>query len=458
MDFEWQAFGPIDKSSPFHKHAMDLKKKRKSRWPFSSILSNINTGTHSQFESPLKTEVPSWNEPATKPWDFSKPSVASPEPSPFRTASFTTPRKPLDVDFSSGPETSPAEQADNEDTPESKPFEFTSGITKSSNKRNSLFGMYGRFAPSPGRVAKGYYENLERRLHKRRRRAQNFESQLVSARRASEDTSGDEVGALMPPLRQKRTFPKNQPYSQDWHSTENEGWLRATFTFLTTFPDAPAIIAKYLQIFFNFVIFGSIFYVVYSFYATIQADVNRASDEAMAEILSEMAQCSKNYIENQCGADARLPALETICSNWELCMNRDPAAVKRARLSAHTFAEILNSFVEPISLKTMAFASTVIILSIVVNNVTFTLYRRQYEQHHNQQPGSFGQYQSQSSYGQYPAIQTGKTSQLASPGYAQGNWHDNGTHDGNQRRLEYNTSPTKEHMARARSRSPEKWG
>lgn len=92
---------------------------------------------------------------------------------------------------------------------------------------------------------------------------------------------------------------------------------------------------------------------IYSFYATIRADVDRASDEAVAEVLAEMAACSKNYIENRCGADSRLPALEQVCSNWELCMNRDPNAVKRARLSAHTFAEIFNSFVEPISLKTM---------------------------------------------------------------------------------------------------------
>jgi len=34
-------------------------------------------------------------------------------------------------------------------------------------------------------------------------------------------------------------------------------------------------------------------------------------------------------------------------------MSRDPREVARARVSAETFAEILNSFVEPISYKAM---------------------------------------------------------------------------------------------------------
>jgi len=34
-------------------------------------------------------------------------------------------------------------------------------------------------------------------------------------------------------------------------------------------------------------------------------------------------------------------------------MNRDPNSVGRAKISAHTFAQIFNSFIEPISYKAM---------------------------------------------------------------------------------------------------------
>ena len=118
-------------------------------------------------------------------------------------------------------------------------------------------------------------------------------------------------------------------------------------------PIAPAILTKYMQLFFNAIMLGGILYMILSFYLTIQADVNRASEEAAADLLAEMAACSKNFLDNRCGANNRLPALEAVCQNWELCMNRDPNSVRRARLSAQTFAEIFNSFIEPITLKTL---------------------------------------------------------------------------------------------------------
>jgi hypothetical protein len=66
-----------------------------------------------------------------------------------------------------------------------------------------------------------------------------------------------------------------------------------------------------------------------------------------------MAVCSKEYLENRCAPNTRVPAMEKACLAWEKCMNRDPTVVGRARVSAETFAEIINSFIEPISYKTM---------------------------------------------------------------------------------------------------------
>ena len=261
-----------------------------------------------------------------------------PEQSPYRAPSFTTPRKPLDFNFDSsgGDNSSPAEQADNEDTPDATPHvvSFINGEAMAGQKRNSLAGLYGRFAPSPPKSSKkGFSISMVKKIHKRRRKA--MDQQLV-LRRPSDPISSEEDSPT------ELTF-----------KTEEIGWLTGLFTFIHKYPDAPSIIAKYLQVLFNFLICFGCLYMIYSFWATIKADVDKASEDAMAEVLAEMAACSKSYVENRCGSDQRLPALETICSNWESCMNRDPSAVRRARLSAHTFAEILNSFVEPISLKTM---------------------------------------------------------------------------------------------------------
>ena len=464
MDFEWQGYGPVDVTSPFHRYAMESSKKRKLSKDQSVVVSQPEAGSHTQLDSPQKSQLPSFTEPNGKPFFFSQMPATPGQASPFRNPSFTTPHKPIDIDFSSGPENSSPIEADNDETPEATPYKFTSGSTKASNKRNSLFGLYGKFAPSP-RAGAPYNDALERKIHKRRRRAlnlsQNSNTQLVLARQSSDDTDSDEAiaaaaRAISSPSKRSPTKSKSQKTLPAFEETPPPGLLTKVFTFISTYPDAPLIISRYLQVFFNFLILTGIFYLLYSFYATIQSDVDRASDEAMAEVLSEMSLCSKQYIENQCGADARLPALETICSNWEICINRDPAAVKRARLSAHTFAEIFNSFVEPISLKTMAFTSALIVLSIVVSNATFTFYRRQYESHHHDQDQGYG-----GQYQQYPSGQWHPGPYANSQPY-QGQLQHSGwnespqkTNSSGQGQLEWNRSPSKDH-GRGRSRSPEK--
>jgi hypothetical protein len=303
-------------------------------------------GSHSIFDSPERSSVPSLREPNSQPFLFSQPppSTSKPAPSPYRAPSFTTPRKPFDVDISSGPENlSSPEQADNEDTPEApkSAADFTSKDAKPGNKRNSLFNFYGRFAPSPGRgdaTRPKFSDAIARRVHKKRRRAQNFGKQLALARRSSEDSSDEDVS--------RPTSPNAPPLQQ-------MGRLATLFSFIEQYPNAPALITKYFQTLANAAILTFAFYIIYSVWSTIRADVDRASEDSAAEILAEMAACAKNYVDNRCGGDNRLPALETVCSNWELCMNRDPNSIRRAQVSAHTFAQIINSFVEPISLKTM---------------------------------------------------------------------------------------------------------
>jgi hypothetical protein len=45
--------------------------------------------------------------------------------------------------------------------------------------------------------------------------------------------------------------------------------------------------------------------------------------------------------------------MEAACRAWELCMNRDPTVIGRIDVVAETFAGVINSFVDPISWKTM---------------------------------------------------------------------------------------------------------
>lgn len=70
--------------------------------------------------------------------------------------------------------------------------------------------------------------------------------------------------------------------------------------------------------------------------------------------------------------------MEAACSAWETCMNRDPKVVGRARVGAETFADIINSFVDSISLKTMLFSTLMVgLLVVLTNSALFNLRAKQ---------------------------------------------------------------------------------
>ena len=184
---------------------------------------------------------------------------------------------------------------------------------------------------------------LARRVHKRKRVESSNSLSNYSIHRRLSDDSGSEGHS--------RPTSSEGPASKKAHMMEM-GKIGAFFSYIERHPRLPHVLSFYLQLFCNFLIVFAAAYIAYSFWATIIGDVDIQSEHAAAEILVEMAACARDYQENGCKVN-RVPAMETMCNNWEKCMNRDPKKVGRARMSAHTFAEIFNSFVEPISYKAM---------------------------------------------------------------------------------------------------------
>lgn len=155
------------------------------------------------------------------------------------------------------------------------------------------------------------------------------------------------------------------------HSNDDRSWnLKAR-------SDLPYIASGYLQLIFNLCLLSVLLYFLVSFILTIQADVNKKVEEYSAEILSEISICSKEYLENRCSPDQRVPAMQMACQAWEKCMDRDPALVGRARVSAETFAEIVNSLIEPISYKTMIFCLVLLFGSLFISNFAFGILSHQ---------------------------------------------------------------------------------
>ncbi|BCR90617.1 putative nuclear envelope protein Brr6 [Aspergillus chevalieri] len=394
MDFEWQTRAPGDVTSPFYQLSMQHDNQRKR--------------PHSTFDSPEKKSMPALREPNSQPFLFSQPP-GTPK-SVFNQPAFMTPRK-FDLDFSSGAENmSSPENADNEDTPEPTP-------AKNGAHRNSLFSMYGRFAPAPspgrGEIPRvSHYSNaLARRVQKRRRRDKALDMRL---RRDSDDEDDDRPSSSE--SNQQNQVQHAGQSNQQESSVSRMSSFSDFFALLEAHPYVPSILSWWAQLVVNLSLFSLAVYVVFGFVSAIRAEFEQAAEEVSDGILAEMATCAKSYVDNRCAGNDRLPALETVCENWERCMNRDPAKVGRAKVSAHTMAVIINSFIDPISWKAILFFLATISTVTVVSNWSFRSFRNRLNQHEYPHPhppsfsrqgsaqyapisSSQGQYQNGSGYG-----------------------------------------------------------
>ncbi|TVY28592.1 Nucleus export protein [Lachnellula hyalina] len=333
MDWEWQTKGPTDPNSPFPQF-------------------KPQPGLNSNFESPKPSSsfINSSSTPAT----------------PFRNPSFTTPRKPFDPELfseASGAESSPADNADAEDTPDAQKASMTMAAFTGGSEKKQLFGRYGAsfLGYSPGRAEqrRGKYGNaLAQKVRKRKRMERDYS--VVKSHRDDWDSDSDSGGS--------------RPTSKG-KDEKKPGWISEFLNGIESRPNLPNLLSFYTQLGFNLFLLGLTVFGIYTFWTAVRADVDNAAGEARAEVMAEIGKCARDYVDNRCGPDMRLPALENVCNAWALCMNRDPNSVGRAKVSAHTFAQIFNSFIEPISYKAMIFVVLLVTVCIVANNLAFGMFR-----------------------------------------------------------------------------------
>ena len=257
--------------------------------------------------------------------------------------------------MSSGPEAaSSPDNADAEDTPEmperSTMVQFNSR-KEDASLRNSEAGagekqqaflrsLTNAVTPGRGEISrKGKYSNaLVHKVNRRRRNDRERDLRLARGQNGNVYDSDSE----RPGSSDSTGCPPYKP-----------GIIGGLFSYLESHPHLPHVLSFYAQLLLNLFLVFFVIYIMYSFWSTIRSDVEEASKEVAAETMAEMAACAQQFVDNKCDRRNRVPAMESVCNNWERCMNKDPSAVGRARVSAHTFAQIFNSFIEPISYKAM---------------------------------------------------------------------------------------------------------
>ncbi|CAD6565415.1 MAG: hypothetical protein TREMPRED_001171 [Tremellales sp. Tagirdzhanova-0007] len=132
--------------------------------------------------------------------------------------------------------------------------------------------------------------------------------------------------------------------------------------------EIPSILLGYLQFFVNASVVIVVLYLAVQFVLTVRRDLKDRMQEVSVEILQEIAECTNLYLRNRCDPTLRVPAMEAPCKTWEICMQRDPTMVGRTNVMAETFAGVINSFVDPISWKTMGFTLVTLSFLIILTN------------------------------------------------------------------------------------------
>ncbi|KAL8862329.1 MAG: hypothetical protein Q9178_001338 [Gyalolechia marmorata] len=334
----------------------------------------MSKGAFASFHSPSKLQSPPKNTLASRPpvLPFTPSAKLPPQ---FRNPSFTTPQKSPELDFSSGAEnqSSPV-NGDTEDTPEpTSRSELAKNngamVQFKAERKQPAFGIFGRYGMSGrGEIQRRPRNDvMARRIHKRKRKGAEQDVRIARPRlNEDSDWEGDD---------HERPSSSEGPKATS-RTVHEVGIIPAFFSYLETHPNLPHILSYYAQFLLNFFLVTVVIYMIYAFWSTIRSDVNEKSKEAAGEILVEMAMCARDYKDNKCDKpEARVPAMESICNSWEKCMQRDPTMVGRAKVSAHTFAEIINNFFQPISAKAMISLSLLFLGCLAVNNLTMYLFR-----------------------------------------------------------------------------------
>ena len=183
------------------------------------------------------------------------------------------------------------------------------------------------------------------RGEKRRRRDVDRDISLAPRRSSANSDSEEEHASNQDEVR------LNPPPGQ------RLAFIPSVLSFIDAHPNLPGTLSYYVQFLLNCFFAFCLMYVLYGVYTTISNDIDEKVMMESSEIFAEMAACAHEFQANRCERHTRVPAMETVCNNWEKCMQRDPYKVGRSRLSAGMFAEIFNSFIEPISLKAIVSSS-----------------------------------------------------------------------------------------------------
>ncbi|KAI7906385.1 Di-sulfide bridge nucleocytoplasmic transport domain-containing protein [Cokeromyces recurvatus] len=106
------------------------------------------------------------------------------------------------------------------------------------------------------------------------------------------------------------------------------------------------------KLFYTSILFMGALYIIIHLIRNIHYDIKDKIATYESDLFGDQLYCQQQYELNRCSPNTRLPAIQDLCREWERCMMR-PLAVSKSKVLAETLAEMVNGFLNTLTLKTM---------------------------------------------------------------------------------------------------------
>ncbi|KAI1436457.1 hypothetical protein GGR50DRAFT_651374 [Xylaria sp. CBS 124048] len=348
MDWEYQSTGPMDPSSPF---AQSTKKTNENTLGSASAFTSYSQNGFARLASSPTKALTTSTQQMPSIFSSSRGPKAT-AATPFRNATFTTPRKPFDIDVTSPTESSPAvtEASELPETPDhDQSFDFDNmALIPVSVSRHKT--PLSRKANGKGEISKVVFP-MRDKVRKRKRY------------NADKDVSGYRLPYIHPAEvdgseyeSDDSTFQPNRSHGQR-KDRRKEGWISSFFATVQRHPHVPGILGYWLNLTFSAFSVCMTIWVGWIIFAGLREDFATARSSVRTEVLQEIDRCRADYINNKCyPVQDRLPAVYALCEQWFNCMNQNPDNVQKVQLGAKSIVQIINEIVDTMSYKTLFFS------------------------------------------------------------------------------------------------------
>ncbi|KAL0248852.1 hypothetical protein GEMRC1_004086 [Eukaryota sp. GEM-RC1] len=140
--------------------------------------------------------------------------------------------------------------------------------------------------------------------------------------------------------------------------------------------EIPVIISGYVRLTFNICCVIGLFCIGVLFVLAIRGDISLRTARSSEGLITEIQNCQKSYEDAKCADGPKSGQAQSFCETMFHCMNMDPNGIETVAISVRAIAEAINSFVEPISYKTMVFIVLLFIIIAAGSNCILGFQRR----------------------------------------------------------------------------------